>query len=136
MDRKNREVLEPYKARVLAFIGSGPKWVHEMAEYMKSIGMQSVLKGTLNYKKALTIYGLHVDERGHVTVPPHLRPEPASGSGLSEAARAEVPTVASGAAPPAAVFARRRINVKGPHPAIPPAPAVVFRRINVKRAGR
>ena len=102
IDRKNNEVLEPFKARVLAHIGEGPKWVHEMAAYMKSIGMQAVLGGTLNYKKALTIFGLHVDDRGQVTVPADLHPP----------LPAAVP-----AAPPAAVFHASRRRIVGKRPA-------------------
>ena len=95
MDRKNKEALEPYKASVLKFIGAGPKWVHEMAEYMKSISMQAVLGGTLNYKKALTVFGLRVDAKGLVTVPPELLPAPVI-------------------APPRPAGVFRRINVKRP----------------------
>jgi hypothetical protein len=86
---------------VLKFIGAGPKWVHEMAEYMKSVGMQAVLGGTLNYKKALTIFGLRVDAKGLVTVPPELLPPPAV-----------IAPPAPPLPPPAAVF--RRIRAKRP----------------------
>ena len=74
IERKQREAIAPFKERVLAHLGAGPKWLHEMAEYMKLVGMTPLMKSGLNYKKALTLFGLHVDERGKVTPAESARP--------------------------------------------------------------
>jgi hypothetical protein len=45
----------------------GPeKWIHEVAEKMKSLGMTPLPKG-LNFKKALLLLGFNIDAKGKVT---------------------------------------------------------------------
>ena len=69
VDRKQHELVDPYKQRVLDFVGDGPKWIHEVAEHMKTLGMQPLMRNGLNYKKTLVLFGLHISDRGEVTVP-------------------------------------------------------------------
>ena len=69
LDKLRLTSLQPYKASIVAFIGAGPKWIHEISQHMKEIGAQPLMKNGLNYKKALTLLGFLVDDRGQVTVP-------------------------------------------------------------------
>ena len=69
IDKLRLASLQPYKASIVAFIGAGPKWIHEISQHMKEIGAQPLMKNGLNYKKALTLLGFLVDDRGQVTVP-------------------------------------------------------------------
>ena len=69
LDKLRLASLQPYKASIVAFIGAGPKWIHEISQHMKEIGAQPLMKNGLNYKKALTLLGFLVDDRGQVTVP-------------------------------------------------------------------
>jgi hypothetical protein len=107
IERKNLEALAPFKDRVVAHVGAG-KWIHEMAAYMRSIGMQPLLKGALNYKKAVVSFGLHVDDRGRVTNPAYVAPAAPAAPAL---------------APAVVAAARRRLGVKTA-PAAPVAPAL------------
>jgi hypothetical protein len=112
IERKNRDALAPYRDRVRAHVGEG-KWIHEMAEYMKSLGMQPLMKGALNYKKAVLSFGLRVDDRGRVTDPDHVPAAPAAVAPVAPAAAG--PSAAFDAAPRpvlAPAEARRRLNVK------------------------
>ena len=93
VDRKQHELVDPYKQRVLDFVGDGPKWIHEVAEHMKTLGMQPLMRNGLNYKKTLVLFGLHVSDRGEVTVP---KQPPQPNAAHSEA------------------LARRRLNAKTP----------------------
>lgn len=88
-DARERLALAPFKERILAHVGSGST-LQLMAQYMKSIGTDEVLKQGLNYKKALQLFGLTVDERGRVTVPRRralvrLPPEPRTPAAKSAA---------------------------------------------------
>jgi hypothetical protein len=66
---KNTEALEPFKQRIKDFVTPNGKWEFEVAAYMKSIGMETVLKRGLNFRKALLLLGFKVDDRGRVTLP-------------------------------------------------------------------
>ena len=41
-DRLRLEALKPFKERLVEFVGSG-KWMHEMAEKMKELGMTGLM---------------------------------------------------------------------------------------------
>ena len=58
--------IEPFRARIIAHVGAG-KWEFEVAAYMKSLGMQPLMKNGMNYRKALVLLGLSVDAKGRVT---------------------------------------------------------------------
>ena len=123
LEQRQREALEPYRAGIAAFVGAGPKWIHEVAAHMKAAGVQPLIKNGLTYKKALVFLGYHVDARGSVT--PNAPP---------------APPPAPPAPPPAAPQAvRRRINQKRPD--LTPAQAAaalqapVRRRITGKQPG-
>jgi len=118
-DRLQSAAVAPFKQRVLDFIGDGPKWVHEMAEHMKAIGMQPLMRNGLNYKKTLIIFGLRVSDRGEVTVPNDLRAAPA----------APPPAPAPAAPPPEPEVTRFRIRGKQP----PVAPAAAAAALAVRR---
>jgi hypothetical protein len=66
---KNSEALEPFKQRITDFVTPAGKWEFEVAAYMKSLGMETVLKRGLNFRKALVLLGFKVDDRGRVTLP-------------------------------------------------------------------
>jgi hypothetical protein len=122
VDKKHREALAPFKERVVTFVGAG-KSLRQAAAYMRSIGMEAVLKATtLNYKKALSIFGLNVEG---------LYVFPAGVGMASEPAAAVAAAPPAPPAPPAPIPApiaaaaalRRRINVKGPSAAYPSIPS-------------
>ena len=106
-DRIQRETVAPFKRQVLDFLGDGPKWIHELAEHMKAIGMQPLMRAGLNYKKALLIFGLRVSDRGEVTVPTGL------------ASQDPPPAVA----PPPPDPEVRRFRIRGKQPPMAPAAA-------------
>jgi hypothetical protein len=66
---KNTEALQPFKQSILDFVTPVGRWEFEVAAHMKSIGMESVLKRGLNFRKALLLLGFKVDGRGRVTPP-------------------------------------------------------------------
>ena len=69
-------LLQQYKAAIVAFIGAGPKWIHEISQHMKEIGAQPRMKDGLNFKKAWTLLDFLVDDRGQVAVPNALLMSP------------------------------------------------------------
>jgi hypothetical protein len=73
IQRKNAENLQSYKQRLLDFVPPEGLWEFQVAEYMKSIGMESVLKRGLNFRKALLLLGFTVNERGLVQPPQTVR---------------------------------------------------------------
>ena len=73
IQRKNVENLEAYKRRLLDFVPPEGLWEFQVADYMKSIGMETVLKRGLNFRKALLLLGFTVDSRGRVTPPETVR---------------------------------------------------------------
>ena len=79
--------LDPYKAGITAFIGPGPKWIHEVAAHMKAVGMQPLMRGALNYKKALILLGFRVDDRGAVTPPRPILPPAVAAAALANPVR-------------------------------------------------
>jgi hypothetical protein len=60
IDRRQRELVEPYRERVVAFVGDEVKALQVVANYMKFAGMLTLIHGTLTYRKAITLMGLHV----------------------------------------------------------------------------
>ena len=46
VDQLRLQALEPYRQRVLEFVGAGPTWNHEATEHTKSPGMQPLMKTT------------------------------------------------------------------------------------------
>ena len=73
LQRKDSAALEPFKQRILDFVTPEGKWEFEVAGHMKSLGMESVLKRGLNFRKALLLLGFNVDSRGRVTPPETVR---------------------------------------------------------------
>ena len=69
LDKLRLASLQPYKASIAAFVGVGPKWIHEITAHMKTIGVAPLIKNGMNYKKALILLGYHVDDRGAVSPP-------------------------------------------------------------------
>ena len=57
-DRLRLQTLEPYKERISNFLGDLGKYEHEVAAYMKEIGMEPLMTQGLNYRKALRLLGL------------------------------------------------------------------------------
>ena len=69
IERKNLEVLEPFKDQIKEYVSADGKWEFQVAAHMKSLGMTPLLKNGLNYRKALLLLGFKVDEKGRVTNP-------------------------------------------------------------------
>ena len=59
-DRLRLQTLEPYRARIAAFLGDAGKPEFEVANYMKEIGMDKLMVQGLNYRKALRLLGFEV----------------------------------------------------------------------------
>jgi hypothetical protein len=66
-DGRFRQAIEPWKERVLAFLGEGVKALNVMSEYMKHAGMATLMHGGLTYKKSLELFGLHITSTGYVS---------------------------------------------------------------------
>ena len=66
VNKARLESVRPFKDRLVEYLGSW-KWLHEMADRMKELGMAELMKNGLNYKKALELLGFEVDARGKVT---------------------------------------------------------------------
>ena len=73
LQRKDSAALEPFKQRILDYVTPEGKWEFEVAGHMKSLGMESVMKRGLNFRKALLLLGFNVDSRGRVTPPETVR---------------------------------------------------------------
>jgi hypothetical protein len=73
LQRKDSAALEPFKQRILDFVTPEGKWEFEVAGHMKSLGMESVMKRGLNFRKALLLLGFKVDSRGRVAPPETVR---------------------------------------------------------------
>jgi hypothetical protein len=69
LDNQRREALEPHKANIRAFIGAG-KWEYQVANHMKTLGLQALMVRGLNYRRALKLMGFQIALNGFVTVPP------------------------------------------------------------------
>ena len=57
--------LTPFKEDLVKYAGQG-KWVYEMAEKMKELGMADIVKNGLNYPKALLLLGFEISDKGKV----------------------------------------------------------------------
>ena len=73
LQRKDGIVLEPFKQRIVEYVTPEGKWEFEVAAYMKSIGMEPLMKRGLNFRKALLLLGFKVDSRGRVAPPETVR---------------------------------------------------------------
>jgi hypothetical protein len=111
MERKQAAILEPYKQRISDFIGDLGKYEHEVATYMKELGMEHLMTQGLSYRKSLRILGftVHGNARGsgkQLVTRPHspAAPVPAAPAGPR---RDPVAAAAALAAP-----VRRRITGK------------------------
>ena len=127
-DRLRLQTLEPYKQRISDFLGDLGKYEHEVAAYMKEIGMEPLMTQGLNYRKALRLLGftVHGNARGSgkqlVTKPGQAAapaPVPAAPAPrrISAAMAASVGLGRSSPAAAAAAIAapvRRRIGSKQP----------------------
>ena len=73
LQKKDTTALEPFKQSIVEYVGPDGKWEFEVAAHMKSLGMESVMKRGLNFRKALLLLGFKVDQRGRVTPPETVR---------------------------------------------------------------
>ena len=65
-DEKRKATLEPFKDRIATYLGDLGKYEHEVASYMKEIGMEPLMTQGLCYRKALRLLGftVHGNARG------------------------------------------------------------------------
>jgi hypothetical protein len=73
LQKKDNTSLEPFKQSIVDFVSPEGKWEFEVAAHMKSLGMETLMKRGLNYRKALLLLGFKVDSRGRVTPPEIVR---------------------------------------------------------------
>lgn len=119
IERRNLAALEPYRGQITSFVAEGNRIEFQVADFMKSIGMAPLIKGGLNYRKALNLLGFNVDGRGFVTAQN----------------RESAPVAAAPAVP--VVPQRGLIRITGKRPPLTPAEAAtnLRRRITGKRPG-
>ena len=119
-DRLRLQTLEPYKDRISNFLGDEGKPEFEVANYMKEIGMDTLMVSGLTYMKALRLLGFTVHGNGRgsgkqlVTKTAALPAAPAAPAPrMSAAMAASLPRAAvAPAAAAAALAVRRRRNFK------------------------
>ena len=70
LQKKDDAALQPFKQNIVDFVTPDGKWEFEVAAHMKSLGMETMMKRGLNFRKALLLLGFKVDQRGRVTLPP------------------------------------------------------------------
>ena len=73
LQKKDNTALEPFKQSIVEYVTPEGKWEFEVAAHMKSLGMESVMKRGLNFRKALLLLGFNVDSRGRVAPPETVR---------------------------------------------------------------
>ena len=73
LQKKDNTALEPFKQSIVEYVTPEGKWEFEVAAHMKSLGVESVMKRGLNFRKALLLLGFKVDSRGRVTPPETVR---------------------------------------------------------------
>jgi len=95
VERKQTSTLDPFKERIATFLGDLGKFEHEVATYMKELGMEALMTHGLNYRKALRLLGFTVHGNGR-------------GSGRQLVTRGDTP--AAPAAPVPAAPAPRRMS--------------------------
>ena len=73
LQKKDNTSLEPFKQSNVDFVTPEGAWEFAVAAHMKSLGMETLMKRGLNYRKALLLLGFKVDSRGRVTPPETVR---------------------------------------------------------------
>ena len=68
IDDKRKAALEPFKQQIVDYVGAAGKWLHEVAQKMKDLGMAPLIAKGLNYRTALLLLGLEVAKNGRVTL--------------------------------------------------------------------
>ena len=65
-DEKRKATLEPFKRCISTDLGDLGKYEHEVASYMKELGMEPLMVQGLSYRKALRLLGftVHGNSRG------------------------------------------------------------------------
>ena len=116
MERKQAALLEPYKKRISEFLGDLGRYEHEVATYMKELGMEPLMTQGLSYRKALRILGftVHGNARGsgkQLVTKPHSPTAPAAPVPAAPAGPRRDPVAAAAAL---AAPVRRRITGKAP----------------------
>jgi hypothetical protein len=116
MERKQAAILEPYKKRISEFLGDLGRYEHEVANYMKELGMEQLMTQGLSYRKALRILGftVHGNARGsgkQLVTKPHSPTAPAAPVPAAPAGPRRDPVAAAAAL---AAPVRRRITGKAP----------------------
>lgn len=116
MERKQAAILEPYKNRISEFLGDLGRYEHEVATYMKELGMEPLMTQGLSYRKALRILGftVHGNARGsgkQLVTKPHSPTAPAAPVPAAPAGPRRDPVAAAAAL---ANPVRRRITGKAP----------------------
>ena len=119
MERKQAALLEPYKNRISEFLGDQGKFEHEVATYMKELGMEPLMTQGLSYRKSLRILGftVHGNARGsgkQLVTRPHSAAAPAAPAAPVPAAPAGPRRDPVAAALALANPVRRRIAGKQP----------------------
>jgi hypothetical protein len=117
IDRVRLQKLEPYRARIEAFVGDG-KSENEVVRYMKSLGMDTLTNAGFNYRNMLTLLGFSTG----------------TGRGSSTAIVSKLAPAAPAAEPPRDGPLRR---IRSKRPPLTPAEAAanLRRRLTGKQPG-
>ena len=118
-DRLRLQIIEPFKQRISTYLGDLGKYEHEVASYMKELGMEPLMVQGQSYRKALRLLGFTVHGK-------------ARGSGKQLVTR---PAQAAPAADPDVVAAPKRRLIDPAAAAAALAAPPVRRRIVGKQSG-
>ena len=115
-DEKRKATLEPFKQRIATYLGDLGKYEHEVASYMKEIGMEPLMVQGLNYRKALRLLGFTVQGNargsGKQLVTRPAQAAPAADPDVVAAPKRRLIAPAAAAAALAAPSVRRRVMGK------------------------
>ena len=115
-DEKRKATLEPFKQRIATYLGDLGKYEHEVASYMKEIGMEPLMVQGLNYRKALRLLGFAVQGNargsGKQLVTRPAQAAPAADPDVVAAPKRRLIAPAAAAAALAAPSVRRRVMGK------------------------
>ena len=117
-DRLRLQTIEPFKQRIATYLGDLGKYEHEVASYMKEIGMEPLMVQGLNYRKALRLLGFTVQGNargsGKQLVTRPAQAAPAADPDVVAAPKRRLIDPAAAAAALSAPSVRRRVVGKQP----------------------
>jgi hypothetical protein len=114
IDRVRLEKLEPFRARITAFVGDG-KTENEVVRYMKSLDMDQLKNAGFNFRNMLKLLGFSTGEgKGSSTAMVRNLAEPPAEPAAEPPRNGPLRRITGKRETPAEAVARRRITGKRP----------------------